>query len=576
MFFLILPLTFLAVAIPLIEPLNLVRSFVIVSVTFILFISSRTSITKRVVKTPAAMLMTLILGYIVSGVANNQTVASQLLGGYNRNQGLLIWISFTLIFIMALENKISTKQFNIFGLFPLLILSVVYGFIQILELDPIVWAESGVVLTLGNSNFAAPVLAILGIYCLSRVFETKKKSELLQFAIAGIVSVVVGIETNTLQYPVLVFFGVFVYSLLYKKNLHGIKLRLSNFVLILVSTTAIFVAVLKWNLIYSAGNAVDRIDSIRAGFQVWMGHPIFGVGIEQLFKFSPEFRTERQFEAYGSLVVIDKAHNIVVDHFSNGGIIVGLAFLGYIVWILALIFKINKKQLTTLQRNRFAFLSAIWLIWFGQALIGPDNNLLTLIGIIAGGLISQTYFSQEEILMNANSKVRQSPRKYQDSAIVGLLLISLFAFSSSIVSHREAKLVTENQITDVKRIEKIINRWPTPKMTEIVLVHLIKNQKNCPYIISLIEDFKSQNPRSAQAYYFSAICKSFERKDQSALNDIELGLKYDPLNIDLLIADFRLNYALNDIYKSKVALKKILILDPTNDLLEGYPDFVVD
>ena len=72
-------------------------------------------------------------------------------------------------------------------------------------------------------------------------------------------------------------------------------------------------------------------------------------------------------------------------------------------------------------------------------------------------------------------------------------------------------------------------------MTEIVLVHLIKNQKNCPYMFSLIEDFKEQNLRGPQAYYFSAICKSFIKKDRSALSDIEIGLKYDPLNINLLI-----------------------------------------
>jgi hypothetical protein len=379
-----------------------------------------------------------------------------------------------------------------------------------------------------------------------------------------------------LQYPVLFLVGIFIYLFLYRKNLQRLGLRLSNFVLIFAFVVTTLISVLKWNIVYTAGNAVDRIDSIRAGFLVWLDHPIFGVGIEQLYKFSPEFRTQRQFEVYGSSVVIDKAHNIFIDHLSNGGVIVGLAVFGYVVWILTLIFKLNKQQLSTLQRNRFTFLSTIWLIWLGQSSIGPDNNLLTLLGIIAAGLISQTYYSQKVISTTETGKARLNSLKIQDLAIVTILLISLFVYSISILSYREAKLVIENEITDVKQIEKVINRVPIPKMTEIILVHLIKNQKNCPYMFSLIEDFKEQNLRSSQAYYFSAICKSFDKKDVSALNDIEVGLKYDPLNINLLIADFRLKYALSDADGSKSALRKILTLDPKNTVLDGYPDFVLD
>jgi hypothetical protein len=59
------------------------------------------------------------------------------------------------------------------------------------------------------------------------------------------------------------------------------------------------------------------------------------------------------------------------------------------------------------------------------------------------------------------------------------------------------------------------------------------------------------------------------------LKDIGLGLKYDPLNINLMIADFRLRYALNDINGSQAVIRKILALDPKNNVLDGYPDFVI-
>ena len=574
MFYLILPITFLAVSIPLIEPLNLFRSSVIVSVTLLFFLGNRIKFTKQIAKTPAVMIMILIIGYIFSGIANNQSIASQMLGSYNRNQGLLIWVSFILIFIMAQQNTINSNQFFKFGINPVLILSVVYGFIQLLKFDPIVWAESGIVLTLGNSNFAAPLLVILGIYCLSQILEAKKKSNYLFYVISGISTIVLGLETKTLQYPALVLFSLFIFLLLYRKNLEKLKFRLSNFILVFSFLFSALVTAFNWNIVYSAGNAVDRIDSIRAAFLVWLDHPIFGVGIEQLFMFSPEFRTQRQFEAYGSSVVVDKAHNIFIDHLSNGGILVGTAVIGYTLWILTLIFKVNKTQLSASQRSKFALLSTIWFIWIGQASIGPDNNLLTLLGIISAGLISQFHYSKKVILTTGSRKAHLNSSISQNLAITIILLISLTVYSISIHTYREAKLITENEITDVKQIEKIVNRVPTPKMTEIILVHLIKNQKNCPYMYSLINDFKKQHSRSSQAYYFSAICKSFDKKDQSALNDIKMGLKYDPLNINLLIADFRLKYASNDIDGSKVAYRKIMTLDPKNQVLDGYPDFV--
>jgi hypothetical protein len=572
---LVIPITFLAISLPLIEPLNLIKSFVIVVSTLILFLISGIRINKQTLKTPAAMIMLLVVGYFISGFINNQTFGSQLMGGYNRNQGNLVWISFALIFMLISENKCSSKQLILFGLNPLLILAVVYGYIQVFKLDPIVWGESSVVLTLGNSNFAAPLLVFLGIYCLSRILENNGKYNLLFYCFFGVSTLVLGFQTNTLQYPVLAAVSIIIFLFLYKKNIQGIKLHITNFMLTFTAICLLLVAILKWEIIYIAGNAVDRLDSMRAGYQIWLNQPIFGVGIEQLYMFSPEFRTQRQFEAYGSSVVVDKAHNVFIDHLSNGGIFVFLAFIGYVFWILTIIFKMNKRPMSAMQRNKFTFLCTVWLIWLGQASIGPDNNLLTLLSIFAAGLISQTYYSEKEIAISATKKVHLRSQIVGSSVTSSLLLVSVFAYSNSILSYREAKLVTENKITDVTQIEKVINRSPIPKLTEIVLVHLIKNQKNCPYMYSFIEDFKEQNPRSSQAYYFSAICKSFDRKDESALKDISLGLKYDPLNINLMIADFRLRYTLNDIDGSQAVIRKILALDPKNNVLDGYPDFVV-
>jgi hypothetical protein len=269
--------------------------------------------------------------------------------------------------------------------------------------------------------------------------------------------------------------------------------RCEHLYLFILTVTAIcflLVAILKWEIIYTAGNAVDRLDSMRAGYQIWLNQPIFGVGIEQFYMFSTEFRTQRQFEAYGSSVVVDKAHNVFIDHLSNGGIFVFLAFIGYVFWVLTIIFKMNKKPMSAMQRNRFTFLCTVWLVWLGQASIGPDNNLLTLLSIFAAGLISHTYYSEKEIAISATKKVHLRSRIVGSSVTSSLLLVSVFAYSNSILSYREAKLVTENKITDVTQIAKVINRSPTPKLTEIVLVHLIKNQKNCPYMYSLIEDFK--------------------------------------------------------------------------------------
>ena len=131
----------------------------------------------------------------------------------------------------------------------------------------------------------------------------------------------------------------------------------------------------------------SRLSYWRIGYEIGKDNIIFGVGKDQLFYFSPEYLNELYSKRIMELTSIDKSHNVILDHFANGGLIAAL------VWILlcVLIFKcilnlLSENNLKITKWKLFPFIS-IWITYFFQSIISPDDLLLTLLGITSAGVI---------------------------------------------------------------------------------------------------------------------------------------------------------------------------------------------
>jgi hypothetical protein len=129
-----------------------------------------------------------------------------------------------------------------------------------------------------------------------------------------------------------------------------------------------------------------RGDYWRAGWQMFIHHPFFGVGLD---RFGANFRLYRdatQSLRRGPDVTSNAAHNVPIQLASTGGIFVLITFLllvGYIFWrgIVGLRKTQGAEQIT------IAVFFAAWLAYEAQSFISIDNLGIAIWGYILGGVV---------------------------------------------------------------------------------------------------------------------------------------------------------------------------------------------
>jgi O-antigen ligase len=135
----------------------------------------------------------------------------------------------------------------------------------------------------------------------------------------------------------------------------------------------------------------------RAGVNMFLNNPLFGVGIERYganFKF---YRDSGYANTYGYDLISTNAHNVPIQFFATGGIFVGIAYLA----IQLLVLSVAIKRLRSMRGDNFIFYLGILCAWIAfqfQSLVSIDNIGLTIWGwLFAGCLVGASVDSHDEI-----------------------------------------------------------------------------------------------------------------------------------------------------------------------------------
>jgi hypothetical protein len=142
------------------EPLNLGRALIF---TIWILAYSIMHPQKIVTQNKLVLLFGLVvLSYLGSAIYNLQNPILALLGSYNRNLGLIVFVAVFLLLAITANNENHFSNYSRFALWPMITISLVVGYLQVFNLDPFNWAEEDrVVLLFGNSNFAGSALGTL-------------------------------------------------------------------------------------------------------------------------------------------------------------------------------------------------------------------------------------------------------------------------------------------------------------------------------------------------------------------------------------------------------------------------------
>jgi O-antigen ligase len=511
----------------------------------------------------------LLIGYLVSALINGQGLASLYLGGYQRNFGVATWFALAIVFLIGAQGEVKVRGYLDWVLPGVLIAGLGYGLVQFLDKDPLPWTNpyNAVSLTLGNPNFAGAFFGILSVLALSRILFGKGAVQKAFGAVLFGSTVFISLNTNSLQSPLLIIGGIVVFSLLVNLGSKSGLGRVAKFssggvlgaavigVVVLFAGSGSWLASARERLFFQ-GSVAQRLDYWRTGFEIWKDNPIFGVGTDQFQRYAALYRTPEQVKRDGVFVIPDKSHNVLIDHFTNGGLVVGLIWVAFVFSVFFMLIKALQKNEKVQVRRDLAVLGTMWSTYVLQALISPDQIVLSLIGYSSAGLIAGIYLKDAPTLKIDPFIVR--------AVTVVALIFALVISGTALKVNADVKKVLAGQIIGVEPILEVVDAWPNAKTTELIGIEEINKPNNCEFANQISDRLLKYDDRSAQGWFMKAICNNSARNFTQAVTDITNSVKFDPINPTYLVGKAKLEISASRIDDAKITIAKIAQVDPSN------------
>jgi len=392
----VLPLVFVSVSTFTANTTTLFRSGIIVLLAFVIYIFKPFDLMKY--KLILVIFSIIFAWYTVSFLVTDQSYANFLLGAYGRNFGVLTLLAFMLLMLESAEFYENNKAKLLSSIYVLLIMANIYGAIQNLGIDPLNWETgAGYGLTLGNPNFSSALfgmLSFLPLYYYNLAKDFKKFLHLFMF-----VSTFIQILLSGSSQGFLLFISNFVlFSIIYNRSKIANNKKKLTIISALVAVSLIFIVVNSFsrivNLLNSSVQFNSRLEHWRLGYKVFENNWLFGTGVDNLGRFSGEFRNLIN-RSWGQYTHPDKSHNVVIDYFATGGVVVGLAWLIFVLTISLYALKVLNGFSLNKEDTSSSMIALIWLAYFLQTMFSPDNLVLASIGIICAGALICEYKSKK-------------------------------------------------------------------------------------------------------------------------------------------------------------------------------------
>jgi len=574
-------ITFVSVGLFLNEPVSLFASALSLCLVLMLAISMRSS--GFIFGKAQLILFLLVATYIVSAILNSGKFVLDFQGNYGRNFGISTFLMVFLTFSLSTVGSTLSSSNPERAFWVLFFVAISYGFIQLVGLDPLPWSNpSGAIqLTLGNPNFAGALLGILAVLPLSRLIENMQAIRKFIWLSLLLFVGFLCLNTDSLQSFFVAFFSISIYIYLRINRPASSSKRLRNFAskmtfgVFSLMFALIFIPVFDFferfrGAFFYQASVPQRLDYWRTGIEMFLDHPWFGVGPDGFQKFAGEYRSSDQVLRDTNFYIPDRAHNVFIDHFANGGFFAGIIWILFVIYIFVFIIKLSSINLSDKNRSKLAFMSAIWTGYVFQAIISPDQITLAIVGLFAAGSIVSLAPERNQLVFKGKVLALQK----LDPIYLRAVFFSVFVFSSivwgkAIQSDFEFNKIIDNRILNQEAITRVVKIWPAPKPLEEVAISIAQLEgNNCELIEYLANELYTIDSRSSQALFLKAICANQDRDFLGALAFTEEALRFDPMNQVFLSARVKLAIAIGDKVKGNLYLDELQSKFPENSEVE--------
>jgi O-antigen ligase len=353
---------------------------------------------------------------LFSALASSNKYAS-FIGEYQRKNGLLTYLSLTLVFIVVgAVVKLSDLRRIYFSVFITAFIVSGYGFIQHFGNDFVAWNNpyNSVISTVGNPNFASGIMSVFAVIITGFGLNNKNSWHVRLFGFALVCFLLLVIYySNSRQGMIAFAAGILVLVCVYlykcKRSLGLIALGFT-FILGFFSVLGMLQKGPLAEILYKPSVTL-RGYYWRAGIKMLFDHPLFGVGPDRYGAFFKSVRPAEYPLKYGFDITSTNAHNVPIQILSTIGIFGGAAYL--ILMVIVFVF-----GLRLLSNNRFDYkltvpIFAGWVAFQAQSFISIDNVGIAiwgwlLSGIIVGLSISSNSDKELNLKINPNSQASLS------------------------------------------------------------------------------------------------------------------------------------------------------------------------
>jgi O-antigen ligase len=363
-------------------------------------------------------------------------------GEYQRKNGFLTYAAFVIVMYAAARYLRVSLMWRVYTFAMVCgFISAVYGLFQINGRDFVEWNNpyNAIITTVGNPNFAGAVMAMFGTIVFCAIFDSHVIPVFRVLSVFIFGALVYTIYLSQARQGLLSIglgVGFFLVIALYQyRRILGI---LSGVAVAIVGALAIAGMLQRGPLEYYLYKSSVSVRGFywRAGWEMFLANPLFGVGVDRYGAYFKEYRETQYSLNYGFDLTSSNAHNVPIQLFATGGIFVGglyLILLGFIAW----------RGFVGIYRNQgnarlvVTAVFAAWLAYQAQSIVSIDNIGLAVWGWLLGGAVVGLSLPENVEVFARNSDKRFVSPLNLKQVTVSTVLVLVFLILSTILYRGE-------------------------------------------------------------------------------------------------------------------------------------------